>query len=252
MQLRGTMDIKDLLEQISKAQTPKKEIKLPKGIKKEEETEQNKFYQELYNYEPQKEFKWFQFLAKRKDKKLKKKYPSSLVLIRMELNSGKFIEFYGIEEFGSFVYNKKRYVIDENMKYYVINRDIWAYDYAEDLSLPIRKKMKLTEEGDKAVSLIESEFRKPKNPRIPVSEIKTIIENSKVVDVENSLNPSILKRFTDSEVIKQVLEGASIGRLFKIILIIVIVIGILMLADLAVDMYDSGLFEKISESFKKE
>lgn len=188
----------------------------------------------------------------RKEKALYKKHPDKVVLIKMEMANGQFREFLAVEDLGCFYYRKSQYVFDVQMKYYIIERNIWAYDFHEYISLPLRKSFQIS---DKLEKLIQPEFdkahKKPMNPHFNVNEIKTLIENSELVDVEASLNPTTLKRFTDSEVIKQVLQGAMLGRIFKIMFILIIVCAIFLLLLVIVNLYHAGIFEKIGHMFHK-
>ncbi len=183
---------------------------------------------------------------------LKKLHPDKVILIKMEMNNGFFREFEVAEDCGSFVWKNQRYVLDMEQKYYIIERNIWAYDFHESITLPIRKKIELNPEAEAFVSKIEELHRKAINPKIPVNEIKKLVENSKIIDVENSLNPSVLRQFTESEVIKQVLQGAMLGKIFKIMFVLIIITLVLVLLDTIVSLYASGVFDAIKDMFNKK
>lgn len=227
---------------IKNKQTKKDEIK----TFKENEMKDDKAYVEAR--ELPKDFNLTRMQA-RKEKKLKKKFPDSLVLIRMEMNNGNWHEFLVSDKTESFAFRKKQYVFDFKMRYYLIERNIWAYDFNEELSLPIKKDVKVTADVEELLKKIYTTSRNPVNARVNSDEIKELIENSGLVDVEASLNPLTLKRFTDSEVIKQVLQGAMLGRLFKVMFFILIGIGILTLIILLVLLYHSGVFAKLGSMF---
>lgn len=208
------------------------------------ETKDDKFYVEAKQFDPTENMGWW---AKRKYLKQKKK--ESAVLIKMEMANGIFREFI-VSDGAEYFYNKKnQYVLDEKHKYYILERDIWCYNFSEVISISYSQKLILSEELQ---DLIKKASLKPMKPHIPANEIKTLIENSKLVDVENSLNPTTLKRFTDSEVIKEVLQGAALGKIFKIIMILTIIIAILTLLTLLVSSYSAGVFEKLSGLFSKK
>lgn len=183
--------------------------------------------------------------------KLIENSPDKIVLIKMEMSNGFFREFLVEEEAESFYYKKNMYVLDAELKYYIIERNIWAYDFHENLSLPIRKKIRISDDVQVVLDMLEAASRKGIKPQIPVNDIKKIIENSGFVDVENSLNPTTLKRFTDSEVIKQVLQGAMLGKIFKIMFVLIIIIAIFALLNLVINLYASGVFEGLKEMFNK-
>lgn len=186
----------------------------------------------------------------RKERKLFRKERESVVLVRMEMSNGLYREFLVPEKSDGFVYKRRRYVFDPALKYYLIDRNIWSYDFAELLSIPLKKRYNISDKLDKLLNPeIERGMKRPLNPHIDINEVKTLIENSEIVDVEASINPTTLKRFTDSEVIKQVLQGAMLGRIFKIMFILIIVIAIFMLILILIQLYTSGIFEKIGGMF---
>lgn len=175
--------------------------------------------------------------------------PDSVVLIRMEMSNGNFREFEIPTQNNSFVFNEKRYILEEEKKYYIIERKMYAYDYCEFLSLPIRKKIQLNEETNQLISQIEKDFYKPQKPRVSSNEIRELIRNSpQFSDTENSINPYLLKQFTDGEIIKQALQGAMLGKIFKVMFVIIIIIGILSLVSFFIDMYHSGIFDAVKKS----
>lgn len=183
---------------------------------------------------------WLKFLDKHKGKS---------VLIKMEMGNGQFREFLTADEGGFFIFNKSLYVFDYSLKYYIIERDIWAYDFNEFMSIPLRKKFQITEQLEKFLQPnIDSQKRRPLNPKVDINEIRTLVENSDIIDVEASLNPSVLKRFTDSEVIKQVLQGTMLGRIFKVMFVLIIIIAVFMLLILILMLYQSGIFGTVIES----
>lgn len=189
------------------------------------------------------------YFARRKLAKMKKKNPDTLVLVKMEMNAGHFKEFYVAEKNEGFIMSEKQYIFDTSMKYYIKNRNIWAYDFHESLAIPLRKKMKFTEDIEAFLNYLELKSRKNQKVSVDANEIKQLIENSQIIDVENSLNPSTLKRFMDSEVIKQILQGAVIGKILKILLIISIIAGVLVLIDVLVGLQSAGVFEKLKGMF---
>lgn len=198
--------------------------------------------------------KWYQWKknkAYKRHKALLENHKEKSVLVRMEMDSGRFSEFIVSEDEGYFMYNKSMYIFDLEQKYYIISRDIWAYDYHQSMSLPIRKKMILSDAVSEFLDKIEDAGRNPMPPSVEVNDIKKIVENSGLIDVEASLNPTTLKRFTDSEVIKQVLQGAMLGKIFKLMFIFIIIIGILVLLMFFTDLYHAGVFDKIKGALKK-
>ena len=193
-------------------------------------------------------------LTKRKIKKQAKFYKEHIekvVLIKMEMGNGMFREFLINEDNGCFFYKKNMYVIDVALRYFLIDRNIWCYDYHEFLSLPLRKTFQIDDKLEAELQpIIDADKKKPLNPHTNVDEIKTLVENSNLVDVEASINPTTLKRFTDSEVIKQVLQGAMLSKIFKIMFVLIVVIAIFMLILLIIQLYTSGIIQDVVGGFQ--
>ncbi len=185
------------------------------------------------------------------NKKYKEKHEGEIVLIKMEMASGLFREFLAHDEGGFFYFRKKQYPFDPQMKYYIIERKMWAYDYHELISIPLQKKIELSDSLIKLIQPVWDDARKKAiNPRVDASQIQTLIENSDIVDVEASLNPLTLKRFTDSEVIKQVLQGTMLGKIFKIMFVLIIILAVMGLIQVMLSLYASGVFSALGSFFK--
>lgn len=154
-------------------------------------------------------------------RRLKKKYPDKAVLIRMEMNNGQYKEFVVKEdEKNGFKHGNKKYIFDLDAKYYVIDSNIWAYDYHESLCMPVQR-------------------------RIPVNDIKETMEHSNITEVENAVNPVTLERFIKSEIAQGILQGATIGKLFKVILILLIITMIVAGIDFIIDLMESGVLQDL-------
>lgn len=161
-----------------------------------------------------------------KNRKMKKKHPDKIVLIRMEMNNGQYREFPVIEdEKNGFKRNGNKYIFDLDARYYVIDSNIWAYDFHESLTMPVKR-------------------------RIPVNEIKSSMEHSNITEVENAINPVTLERFIKSEIAQGILQGAMIGKLFKVMLILIIITLVINGIDLVIDLMDSGVMAEIMAKAK--
>lgn len=225
-------------------------------------------------------FRWYQWIKKIgyskeiKEQKIRKKYPDKVVLIKMEMSNGMFREILVLEDLGGFVFNKKQYVFDYTMKYFIIERNIWAYDFSEYLTLPYRRKKEISELTENIIARLEYlkqkgsneqiegiykqleerigiDMRSPIFPHVNINEIKTLIENSNIVDVETSLNPLNAKRFIDSEAIKQALQAVGMNRFLKIIMIVLVVLGGITLIGFMITLWHTGVFDKLSHMFKR-
>lgn len=161
------------------------------------------------------------------NRRKKRKHPEKVVLIRMEMNNGQFKEFCVVEdEKDGFKYKGKKYIFDLDARYYVIDSNIWAYDFHESLTLPVKRT-------------------------IPVNRIKSLMEHSDITEVENAINPVTLERFIKSEIAQGILQGASIGKLFKVMLIILFIIVFLSAIDFIVGLWDSGIIQQLMDKANK-
>lgn len=128
---------------------------------------------------------------------------SKLLLIHMELRNGDHDQFVVAHQDGSFQYGKGDYLIDEACRYYHIPTGMYAMDYHEAFSLPIKRT-------------------------IDVGMIKNTIEQSGVSEVELQTNPTTLARFIESKIAEGVMKGQQIDdflRSLKMLIIINVVIG---------------------------
>lgn len=138
--------------------------------------------------------------------KFKEKYrPAKCVLINFETLAGFHTHFLVTEKDGGFKYGVNQYVFDEELKYYVISAKLWAYDFHEGFTLPIKR-------------------------RIPINEIRKSIVSSKITDVEYATNPRLIKEFMTSKIAEGIMKGSALDswmRQMKLFLIIVMVATII-------------------------
>jgi len=161
------------------------------------------------------------------NRRTRRKQPDKVVLIRMEMNNGQYKEFLVAEdEKEGFIHKGKKYIFDLDARYFVINSNMWAYDYHESLVIPIKR-------------------------RIPVNEIKATMESSNITEVENAINPVTLERFIKSEIAQGILQGATIGRLFKVMLILLIIILVVSAVGMLIGLIDSGVIQNLMAQAQK-
>jgi len=127
------------------------------------------------------------------------------MMINMELRNGTHCHFLIILERPYFVFEESVYVIDDDYKYYCTSSKIYMLDYHQDCSLPIRRKFSLND---------------------ILSGIK-----SNDLEINNSVNPSTLRRVLDSHIIQSAVKGAELGEWIKFIktMIIINVIGVILI-----------------------
>lgn len=215
----------------------------------EKDFKEDKFY---YEAQPFQYFKRSKLsLRYWKDKRMARKYPDKVVLIRFQLNNGRHREFLVKSNEDGFFYRGEKYIFDLENRYYVIDSNIWAYDFHEGFSLSVKNNLILNPELKKVFEDIEKEFKIKKESRkgyqrkIPTDLIKEIIEESEITQIENAVNPKILERVSESQFVQMILQGATLGKLFKMLLILVIIMLIAVVADLVVDFISSGLIDEI-------
>ncbi len=229
---------------VEKVDFQKKVKVIEKKAIPEKDLDKTKFYYEVTPFEYFKRSK----LSIRywKDRRMAKKYPEKVVLVRLEMNNGRHREFLVKEHADGFTYDDKKYIFDLDNKYYVVDSNIWAYNFHESFSLPIKKNIVLNPELQEIFDKIEAETRKGIDPTIPIDLIKETIEHSGITQIENAVNPTTLERVSESQFVQMILQGATLGKLFKILLIIAIISALIIAADLVVDLIGSGLLEELN------
>lgn len=142
------------------------------------------------------------------------------VLINMELLNGMNRLFLVKEKQGGFQYRKKKYILDDDSKYYIIEAKMYAFDFHEGFTLPIKRK-------------------------IPVSTIRETIKKSEVSEVEYSTNPETLQNFMVAKIAEGIMKGAEIDAWMKQIRILLIIFGIISAIHFFLYAQKSGVFAQI-------
>jgi len=138
-----------------------------------------------------------------KDWWMDRKHLPEIVMINMELLNGFHRTFLVREREGGFKYKDKKYLFDNEMKYYNMDSKIYMYDFHENIALPIKRV-------------------------IPVQTIQETVENSGISEVEYAMNPATLERFAVSKIAEGIMRGAELDDVFrflKLMLIISVVVG---------------------------
>ena len=149
-----------------------------------------------------------------------KYFASKIVLINMELVNGFHRSFIVIEKEGGFTFRDKKYVFDDDSKYYNMDAKLYCFDFHENLVLPIKRK-------------------------IPVTAIKKTIESTDGIDIEYAINPSTLQRFMTAKIAEGVMKGTMLDEFLRKLQMFIIVIMIAVLAHLALFVYGSGMLNNI-------
>lgn len=159
--------------------------------------------------------------TKRWKNTLKEKFfPSRVVLINMELLNGFHKLFLVVEKDNGFRYRKKRYIFDVSSKYYIIDAKLWCYDFHEDFTIPIKRK-------------------------IPITEIKKGVELSKLTEVENAVNPATIERFLKAKIAEGIMKGQQLDLVFKQLKLIGIISMLSSVILLILFLFKTGMLQAI-------
>lgn len=153
-----------------------------------------------------------------------KYFPAKIVMINMELINGFHRSMIVVEKDGGFEFRGKRYVFDDDSKYYNMDAKLYVFDFHENLVLPVKRK-------------------------IPVTAIKKTIESTDDIDIEYAINPSTLQRFMTAKIAEGVMKGTMLDEFLRKLQMFIIVIMVAVLAHLALFIYGSGMLENIQVPF---
>lgn len=149
--------------------------------------------------------------------KLRNKYhPLSTVKVNMQLTNGEVMPFVVNVKEGGFVFDNGFYIIDERCKYFDNNAKMWCFDYHEELTFPIDK-------------------------RINITDTKNQLYGSDDVELETAINPKSLQKFMESTVIQKLLAGAEMEDSLRKIKVMIILILIGVAISLLLNLNMSGL-----------
>lgn len=171
----------------------KKDIKKPLAI------EQKILKEPVFHHDHTKGYSWlrhpFKSLQKWRWRTFEKE---SIILINMQLDNGKHISFIRKIEDNKFELFERTYIIDLKLAYPSLSAGMSCLDYHQSYSLPIRRNW-------------------------DVDGIKTAIESSGIIDCPAATNPSNITRFLQSNIIEQIFQGAALGKLLTLILVLIII-----------------------------
>ena len=143
-----------------------------------------------------------------------------IVLINMELTNGFHRLFTVREKEEGFMFRGKKYLFDDDSKYYNLDTKLYMFDYHEQITLPFKRK-------------------------IPVTEIKKTIESTEGIDIEYAINPSTLQRFMTAKIAEGVMKGTQLDEFMKKLQTFLIVTMVAVLVHLALFLYGSGMLQSI-------
>lgn len=156
-----------------------------------------------------------------KDWFLDKYFPAKVILINMELNNGFHRLFMVKEKDDGFVFRHKKYLFDDESKYYNIDAKLYVFDFHESIVLPVKRK-------------------------IPVTSIKKVLESTEGIDIEYAINPSTLQRFMTAKIAEGVMKGTQMDEFMRKLQMFLIVTMIAVLVHFALFLYASGILQNIN------
>ncbi len=142
------------------------------------------------------------------------------VLVNMELSNGFRKIFIVAESEGGFRYRGKRFIFDNESKYYVMDARLYCYDFHEDFSIPIKRV-------------------------IPVADIKKSIEMSNITEVENATNPATLDRFLKAKIAEGIMKGQQLDIIFRQLKLIGIITMVTTIIYLLLFLFKTGMLQSI-------
>lgn len=151
---------------------------------------------------------------------IEKYHPGRAILINMELTNGFHRSFTIKEKEEGFIFRGKKYLFDDEHKYYNIDAKLYAFDYHEGLALPIKRK-------------------------IPLTAIKKTLESTEEIDIEYAINPATLQRFMTAKIAEGVMKGTQLDEFMRKLQMFLIVTMIAVLVHLALFLYASGMLQNI-------
>ena len=147
-------------------------------------------------------------------------FPGRVVLINMELLNGMHRTFLIKEVNDGFSYRAKKYIFDSDNKYFNIDAKMYCYDFHESFTLPIKKK-------------------------IPITDIKKTLEQSELTEVEYATNPATLERFIVARIAEGIMKGQQLDDWMKQIRVMLVVIMISVIIHLLLFVSKSGMLQQI-------
>ncbi len=201
-----------------KKDKPEKDIKVKIDLSKLKEGE-DKISTLLKSYNPLKAASKFN-VKYWKNFFMEKFWPHKTVLVNMELINGFHKMFLVKENDGGFNYDNKKYIFDSESKYYIIDGKIWCYDFHENLDIPIKRI-------------------------IPLTDIKKALEHSQLTEVEYATNPATLERFIVARIAEGIMKGQQLDEVMKKLMIICIITMVSSLMMLLLFLIKSGMLKSI-------
>lgn len=151
------------------------------------------------------------------------KNPDKLLDVTMYLRNGEKTQFIAVmdDDRPSFTYQDSTYIVDEKALMYNLGSKMYSAVYHQDIAIPFIQT-------------------------IPVSKVKDAIEEAGVTDIDNAIDPHSLKRFMESNIIQNAMQGVEMMKILNfmktLLLLILVIVAVLLLKYLG----DSGAFSSLT------
>lgn len=141
--------------------------------------------------------------------------------IRMRLRNGDIKQMLVFSKDGTFIYGGGRYLIDQNCAVYDITAKCYSLEYHQDLSIPVKFSVNIT-------------------------EIKKAASDPRVSDIDAALNPYSLQKYGVSTVVEGMMKGASFDEWMKKQSMWTVAIFGLLTAFFLTFLIKTGVFQQVS------
>ncbi len=160
---------------------------------------------------------WFDFKGIVRELKFNKKTDNAFLVDMKHRNGSRSSMIMFPENNASFVWNKRRYIIEEDKKFYDNTTRNWALHFHEDLSIPYELDIKV---------------QKKKN------EISSY-------EVSTAINPDNLETYMKSSFVEKIMRGEEMDALFKKIIVIATVSAVAGVITLFLVAKMSGILDSL-------
>ena len=175
-------------------------------------------------------------------------FPERTVLVNMELLNGMHRQFLVVEKDGGFRYRKKKYIFDNESKYFVIDSKLWSFDFHEAYVLPLKRIVRTKAKPDTKPMIIDEEIGFPIKREIPISNIRKALENSNISEVEYASNPSTLERFIVARIAEGIMKGQQLDEWMKQLKLLIIIGMVAGIIHLLLFMFKTGMLQSIGSN----
>lgn len=211
---------------------------------KEEGMKKDVVYYESFKYNPF-DFVKIKGLFKSVKKKKIKLNRDSFVLVRIKSLSKGVREFFVPLDAEGFVINKGRYIFDDTLKYWNATVQMWCFDYQEFINIPTQTWSVLPYEIQKSIDQYNKHLKTGVQADVDIEKIKEVVEETDSIDVENAVNPHVLQKYLKSNFVQSLVEGASLGKMFRVMTVLIVITLIIALISAFFSGYSSGIFHEL-------